>query len=218
MDQSIYVQLAFADPVTALKSALRFLHFIGLALGLGAATLLDLMLLRFFLTRSITRELMSVFRFATRVVNIGLIILWITGIAFMVHYAIFDPIKLTNGKIWAKLSIVAVLTLNGVFIHAFLLPRLDARIGRPLFAGMSRGERLTMQFSGAVSVTSWYVPAMLGAFPQLNFAVPATTILITYMLLLAAAVIAMHAAIAIAQASQRPRAIRRSYPPGLHFT
>ncbi len=192
MDLNIYMQLISAEPVMAAKTALRFVHFIGLALGLGAATLLDLMLLRFFLCEPISSSNWKLVHFSANIVNVGLMLLWVTGVGFIVHYALFDPDKLLNQKIWAKLSIVFVLTVNGVFIHSVILPRIKTQVGRKLFDGLTQFRKSVFLISGGVSVTSWYVPVILGAFPQLNFNVPAVTILLTYGILLAIAVVLMH--------------------------
>lgn len=203
MDMSIYMQLLTADPVVTAKTTLRFMHFIGLALGLGAATLLDLTLLRFFVPGTITNENWKLVHFSANVVNFGLIVLWISGIGFIVHYSLFDPVKLTNEKIWAKFAIVGVLSVNGAFIHTVILPRIRAQVGKTLFAGMSRFQRSTFLVSGAISATSWYVPVVLGAFPQLNFSVPATTILLTYAVLLGLIAAVMHVVVPLIDPSRR---------------
>jgi hypothetical protein len=192
MNLAIYFQLLSAEPVVAAKTTLRFVHFIGLALGLGAATLLDLMLLRFFVREPISHQNWKLVHFSANIVNVGLMLLWASGIGFIVHYALFDPAKLMNQKIWAKLAIVFVLTMNGLFIHAVILPRIKAQLGRTLFDGMSQFQKSVFLISGGISVTSWYVPVVLGAFPQLNFAVPATTILLTYGMLLGVVIVMMH--------------------------
>jgi hypothetical protein len=206
MDQSIYVHLLTADPVASTKTALRFFHFIGLAFGLGAATLLDLMLLKFFVRERISRQAWNIVHFSSHVVNIGLIILWITGWGFLTHYALFDPAKLLNEKIWAKLVIVYALSVNGIFIHAVILPKIKAQIGKSLFDGMGNCKRTAFIVSGAVSATSWYLPVVLGAFPQLNFKVPASTILSSYCILLTVMILAMHAALALIDRIDRRRA------------
>ena len=97
----------------------------------------------------------------------------------------FDPAKITNPKVWAKMAIVGMLTLNGVFIHRAVLPLIRRGIGRTLFNGMSTAQRGVLLASGVVSGTSWYVPLLLGATPQLNFVVPAWAILAAYSALLA---------------------------------
>ncbi len=178
------------DPVASIKTGLRIVHFIGLALGLGAATVLDLMILRFFLRGKVTTDQWNVFHFGSRIVNAGLILLWITGLGFLAYYSAFDPIRLGNEKVWAKMTIVLILTINGVFLHMAVLPKVKAQIGRSLLDGMSVGQRSLLFASGALSATSWYVPLFLGAMPQLNFVVPMTTILLAYALLLTLALLA----------------------------
>jgi hypothetical protein len=148
-------------------------HFIGLALGIGAATVLDLMLIRYFLTQKITTEKWHVFLTVTYLVNAGLTLLWITGISFLILYSYTDPHLLHNQKIMAKVIIVSCLTLNGFYIHFRVLPYLADQI----FEGMTNFQKTSFLTSGAVSATSWYVPLMLGTMVQLNFTVPAWIIL-----------------------------------------
>ncbi|MBY6055562.1 hypothetical protein [Leisingera daeponensis] len=186
MPLSSLPSLFLDDPAESARTGLRFLHFIGLAAGLGSATLLDLLLLRFFLRGEVTAERVAVFEFASKVVDAGLKLLWLTGFGFLLHYALADPVKLENPKVHAKLLVVAVLTLNGLFIHAVVLPHLRRQTGRPLFQGMGAGQRTLFAASGAVSAVSWYMPVALGAFPQLNFTLPAAQILTGYLLLIAA--------------------------------
>ncbi|CUH99619.1 hypothetical protein [Leisingera aquaemixtae] len=185
MPLSSLPSLFLDDPAETARTGLRFLHFIGLAAGLGSATLLDLLLLRFFLQGQVSAERVAIFEFASKVVDAGLKLLWLTGFGFLLHYALTDPVKLENPKVHAKLLVVAVLTLNGVFIHAVVLPHLRRQAGRPLFEGMGHKQRTLFAASGAVSAVSWYLPVALGAFPQLNFTLPATQILTCYLLLIA---------------------------------
>lgn len=192
MTLTTFLNLFLADPAASAKTALRFLHFLGLAIGLGGATLLDLVLLRFFVRSRIEGSTYDFFAFSTRLVDIGLKILWVTGIGFLFHYALFDPEKLTNPKVHAKLAIVTILTMNGMFIHHVILPHVKAQIGRTLFQGVSAVRRSVFLVSGAISAVSWYCPVALGAFSQLNYKVPALTLLGIYGTLIAIAVVAMH--------------------------
>ena len=196
-------QLFLTDPAGTVKTGLRFVHFIGLALGLGGATLLDLMLLRFFLRSRIGEETFDVFRFSSRTIEIGLLVLWLSGLGFLLFYALHDPGKLTNPKVHAKFVIVSLLTLNGIFIHRHILPAIQAQIGKTLFEGLGPAERRIFVLSGAVSVVSWYLPVVLGVFSQLNYAVPAVGILSVYLLLIAIAAGALH--LVIRAAPQGPR-------------
>jgi len=73
-----------------------------------------------------------------------------------------------------------------------ILPKVKMQIGRLLMEGMSTKQRSTFLVSGVLSATSWCVPLMLGALPQLNFVVPMMVILMAYGLLLAAAIVVSH--------------------------
>ena len=164
-----------AEP-SFVKGGIRIVHFIGLALGLGTATLLDLMMLRFMLHRKIRRSHVQAFEFGTKVVTAGLVMLWISGLAFLVYYWAFDPEKLGNPKIWAKLSVVGVLSVNAVFLHKAVLPVVEQQVARTLFDGLSLYQRVLMVVGGATSVTCWYVPVALATIPQFNNSIPANQI------------------------------------------
>jgi hypothetical protein len=189
---------------TFLKAIIRLFHFIGLALGLGTATFLDLMLLRFMMWGDITHSQAQAFQFGTKVVTAGLLVLWITGLLFLIFYWAFDPGKLANPKIWAKLSVVGVLTGNAIYLHAVVLPIVERQISRALFVGTTMPERLMMVLGGTVSAVSWYVPVALGVIPQLNFSVSAQQIWLAYCGLVAVALIMGCGALA---------AIRHKLPP-----
>jgi hypothetical protein len=178
----------FLDIPATIKSCLLTCHLLGLVLGLGAATMLDLIIVRFLITKQVKDEYWNVIVLMSKAVTAGLILLWVSGLGFLTHYGFFDADKLGNPKIWAKIIIVATLTLNGVFIHWVVLPLIRARVGRPLFDGLTSLQLSALLASGAISATSWWIPLILGAFPQLNFGVPASLILGTYSLILIAAI------------------------------
>lgn len=160
------------DP-TFFKGGLRIVHFIGLALGLGTATFLDLMIVRFMMRDRIRQSQAEAFEFGTKVVTAGLVMLWISGLGFLAYYWGFDAEKLANPKIWAKLSIVGVLTANAIYLHKLVLPIVQAQVSRTLFGGLTQAQRIRMIVGGATSATCWYVPVALGAIPQFNNSIPA---------------------------------------------
>jgi len=180
-----FLQLLASDPAW-IRTGLRVVHFCGLVLGVGAATLLDLIIARFILMRGISYEHVYVVDFSSKIVTIGLGLLWISGIGFLVHYGVFEPAKLQNPKIWAKIAIVAVLSINGLLVHYFVLPRIRNQVGKRLLDGLSPFDCSLVLLAGTVSTISWYAPLILGAIPQLNYVVPAEVILSSYALLLIA--------------------------------
>ena len=106
---------------------------------------------------------------------------WVFG-----SLGVFEPAKLQNPKIWAKIAIVGVLSINGLLVHYFVLPRIRNQVGKRLLDGLSPFDCSLVLLAGTVSTISWYVPLILGAVPQLNYVVPAEVILSGYALLLVA--------------------------------
>lgn len=170
---------ASPDIVQALRTGLRILHFLGLVLGLGAATVLDFHLMRR-RHQMVTADMADFVEQTSRLVAIGLGLLWLSGLGFLLHYANFDPEKLTNPKVWAKITIVMVLTINGGFIHYVVLPYLRASTGYGFLERLSPGRQQLFIAIGVLSGISWYIPLLLGSMPQLNFVVPAGLILSLY--------------------------------------
>ncbi|MGR3759984.1 hypothetical protein ACUXV3_07595 [Roseobacteraceae bacterium NS-SX3] len=217
MSLSGFIDLLLHDPAATAKTVLRFLHFAGFAIGLGGATLLDLMLLRFAVLRHVSADTAAFAAFASRIIGAGLKLLWLTGLGFLLLYALSDPANLSNPKVHAKLLIVAILTVNGGFIHLVVLPFLRRQTGRRLFEGMGTRQRYAFLASGAVSVVSWYTPAALGVFSQLNHTVPAAAILLAYLGLIALMLAVMAAAARRLAPAARPysgaASRRESGPP-----
>lgn len=167
------------DLSQALRTGLRVLHFVGLVLGLGSATLLDVFLVRS-RHRPVTPALSELAETAGSMVTAGLAILWLTGLGFLFFYAAFDPPRLENPKVWAKIAIVMVLSINGFFIHAVVLPQLRASVGCVFLSSQTPQRQLLFLSVGMLSGVSWYAAMLLGAVPQLNFVAPAQLILALY--------------------------------------
>jgi len=163
-----------------LKTLIKITHLFGLALGIGGALLLDLIILNFFHRRSITEEKFDILRQSTRVVSLGLGLLWISGAGYLLYYLAYFEQGLHNPKVWAKVIIVAILTLNGMLIHHFILPHIQARIGKTLFHDCSLRRQIAMLSASAVSIVSWLTPMALGACKEMNFSVHWSQILLAY--------------------------------------
>jgi hypothetical protein len=180
--------LSLLDLTITPKTALLIVHLVGLAIGIGAATVLDLLILRSVVKRHVSRELASMVQSTSAMIAAGLVLLWLSGIGFLVHYYFQNPVGLTNPKVWAKIAIVAILTINGFFIHKAALPLLKRNAGGSLFDNVPPSRKLAFLTAGAISATSWYVPLALGAVKEINYVVSAETILAGYAVILALAV------------------------------
>jgi hypothetical protein len=166
-----------------IRTSLRLIHFSGLVLGLGGAVFLDLMLSRY-RRIVVTSELVGHVEWISRFIAAGLLLLWVSGLGFLLFYQMTEPEKLLNPKIWAKVTIVSVLTVNGLAIHRFVIPFIRRQIGGVLLSQIKPATKTALIGCGVISLVSWSVPVILGAAPQLNFVVLCGVILGGYALLL----------------------------------
>lgn len=167
-----------------IRSGLLLVHFAGIILGVGAATLLDLIIFRFVLTKRIEETYINIIEFSSNVITAGLTLLWISGLGFLIYYGFIDPSKIDNPKLFAKFIIVSVLTLNAFLVHHFVMPVVEIQIGQHLLDGLSRLHRFCLILIGTVSAVSWYVPLALGIVPQFNNVIPVDVILVGYAVLI----------------------------------
>ena len=70
MDE-VLIALPSSDQAALLKTGIKFLHLIGLVVGSGAATVLDLVILRFITVGKIAPEHASMIEFCSRLVTAG---------------------------------------------------------------------------------------------------------------------------------------------------
>lgn len=174
-----------------LRMGLIYLHLLAFAAAAGAVALGDYAL---FSGRSINADLLDT---SARGVSFALAGLWVTGAGVIWIDTGFDPGQLlAKHKILAKLTVVALLTLNGFALHAFAFPR----IKNPQERG--GGAALLPATLGSISVTSWIYAAFIGVAKPL---VPA----LGYVGLIALYAAALGAAIAIALVAVRPVLVRR---------
>lgn len=166
------VPLPAPFPPVRVLTLLVGVHLIGLSFGLGGATMLDFWILRWMRWGSLPPEIARIFLFVSKVVTVGLGLLWLSGLGFLAVYAVESPEKLANPKLWAKLVVVLALTVNGLLIHAVVLPGVLRDIGRPMLDGVSGVRTGIFLVSGAVSGVSWYAAFALGLMRELNGVVP----------------------------------------------
>lgn len=166
------------------KTPLLVLHLFGVVLGLGAATVLDVLLLRS-LREPLDAATIRAFETVSKLVAFGIGLLWLSGLGFLTLYQAANPALLLNPKLWAKIAIVVILTANGVVLHARVLPVLRRQIGRRVFEGLPSGARTVLATARAISAVSWYVPFLLGVVREFNFAAPIGVFLGAYLVLLA---------------------------------
>ena len=144
------------------------LHILGVCFGLGGATMLDFWILRWLRWGGLPGEIARIFGYVSKVCTVGLGLLWLSGLGFLALYALDAPEKLDNPKLWAKVTVVVALTLNGLVIHRVVLPGILRDVSQPMFAGLTGLRAGIFLASGAVSGISWYTAFALGVMRELN--------------------------------------------------
>jgi hypothetical protein len=189
---TLALSVPLPDPLPQLKvlTLLVGVHLLGMCFGLGGATMLDLWILRWMRKGSLPIEIGRTFHFISKAVALGLCLLWLSGLGLLALYAMESPEKLENPKLWAKVIVVIVLTINGIIIHAFVLPAALRDLSRPLLFGVSRSRAALFLASGAVSGVSWYTAFAFGIFRELNNTVTFTLLVIMWLTLVLAASLA----------------------------
>ena len=163
-----------------LHTILIVFHLIGLIIGFGVAIAVDaLMLKRAFFSR-INRDLIHTIEFLSQLVTLGLVILWISGIALALDNYHANASFVTNAKFWAKVCIVIVLTIGAYNIHTNVLPRVRQYEGRSLLDRASAGTCFTWALASAVSIVSWTLPVLLGSARELSYVTPFFTVIFFY--------------------------------------
>jgi hypothetical protein len=184
----------------------KLLHLSGLIMGLGGAMLADFTTLSRGILRPVSAYTIHQMAFLSRIVTIGLGLLWISGVAIILINTQANPEYITNQKIWAKVAIVTMLTLNGFYIHRYVLPLLEDAMGHRLFDYASKHDLLIMTLCACLSFVSWTMAFVLARASALNYVTPMQHILAVYAVLLVLAWCGMYAAaraIALAQVYAR---------------
>lgn len=152
------LDLSFIEPKTLLLIA----HLIGLALGVGGALIADAMFFKSIRDWRITKTEMGFLVLGSYAVMTGLVLLILSGAGMFS----LDPERyLASSKFLAKMTVVALLAVNGLILHNLQIPYLHrmAHERRSTRTGFISNRSLFL-FGGAVSAVSWIAALTLGAF------------------------------------------------------
>ena len=161
---------------------LKIMHLIGLTAGLGGALYSDFLMVVNGVLRQLNKQTLTEVKRLSKFVTYGLVLLWVSGAALAYEISLTNPEFLTNEKFWAKVIIVSVLTLNGIFVHYVVLNEARRSIGKRLLIDSSIPMLVVLALSGSVSFISWLIPFILGKAPEFSYVVPLENILTLWVL------------------------------------
>lgn len=186
-----------------MKTLIVYAHLLAACVAVGLLLIQDMALAKTrgkALSASAIKDLTK----AADIMFLALIALWISGLALVLQGYMENPQQyLMNEKLWAKFTVVTVLTLNGVALHYYSFPRVTCARG---FICVPGHEQILVALTGAISSVSWLFACYLGIARPWNYTVDYSYIMFIYMGLLTCAFIV---------AGETLRSLRRDEPPML---
>jgi len=164
---SLTINLGYTGPMIDFfieyKTVIIILHALCAAIGVGAATISDIMFFRFMKDGKIDRGETPVLDTLTKSIWFAIAGLILTGIfLFMTNPELYAA----SSKFLVKVVIVGFIILNGIFLTLYLHKRM-------LYINfLTPGNRTVKRLgfaSGALSIVSWYVVFILGSIRSIPY-------------------------------------------------
>lgn len=170
------------------RAALLVVHTLGIAFGLGGATVSDILFFNFLRDFRISPKESRVLRTLSQVIWLALAVLFLSGLGL--YLPKMDVLN-HSSKFLLKVVVVCVIIVNGAFLNLLIAPNLtrlsfDGR--RDATEKKLRRMRKIAFALGGVSFTSWYSAFILGSLRSVPLAF--WQLLLVYGVLLALAVLA----------------------------
>ena len=184
-----------------MKTLLVYAHLLAACVSVGILLIQDLALTKSrgkALSAGAIKDLTK----SAEIMFVALVALWITGLALVLLGYLENPQQyLMNEKLWAKFTVVSVLTLNGIALHYFSFPRVTSRRG---LLGLPTVEQLLVTLTGAISSTSWLFACYLGIARPWNYTASYSYVMFIYAGLLIAAIIVAGEVLRMMRAPEPP--------------
>ncbi|MBI3956532.1 MAG: hypothetical protein HY340_00895 [Candidatus Kerfeldbacteria bacterium] len=123
---------------------LTITHIIGTALGVGGATFAEIFYQKAIADGTVDPTEGAFLRTTYRILRIGMILLVLSGFGYFLLFRLEDHgSRLYSEKIWAKLTIVALILVNAILLELRKIP---------------------YWLGSSISITSWYAALILGTW------------------------------------------------------
>lgn len=164
--------------IFVMKTLVVYVHLLSACVAVGSLLLQDIGLCRARARKLLEREIEDLKR-TIKVISVSLILLWVSGIALVVVGYMASPEKyLTNEKLWAKITVVVILTVNGFILHRKTFPKLQ--VGTVLIHLPSAASLLVV-LTGSISTVTWLFACYLGIARTWNYTLDYTSIMVLYL-------------------------------------
>jgi hypothetical protein len=171
------------------------LHWIGIGIGAIAAFYLGLVLSKLCATGDLTKTIYLNFRQALKACILGAAIVWSSTLVYISYLANVNPVSAIDPGFWARVTVVALITINLYYIRTVVLPMARQRVGVSIFGGLTDVQQNRMITLGAISSISWITILVLGLIGKIgnslqDFALIYGAIMAVYLLAIGACVLA----------------------------
>jgi uncharacterized membrane protein len=157
-------------------------HLLGVVLGLGGTTVVDVMFFHFLRNYKITPQEAVIMHLLSQMIILGLTLLIVSG--FALFYTDQEG-YLASGRFLMKMTAVLVATINGGFLNFYITPKMKqiSFVGGDNMDQHKNFKRIAFA-TGAISIVSWYSAFFLAMIKVLEV-FSYTTLFIGYLVLLA---------------------------------
>lgn len=167
-----------------LKTLLVYGHLLATCVALGHVLLADHKLWHW-RREPLTPAQLAYLVETQRVVSLALLALWLSGMLLVLQGYLAEGVHyLLNQKLWAKLVVVVLLSINGILLHRLGFPLLKVAA----YAVLPLPQRIRLALLGALSSSGWLFAAFLGVARPWNHVLPCLHVLAVFVSLLALAV------------------------------
>jgi len=161
-------------------------HVFFMAVGLGGATIADVLFFKFLRDHTISKNKLTVMNTMSQVIWVALVGIVVSGLMLFLPNV---ESYLESGRFVGKMTIVTVLLVNGALLNFWIAPkmtRIFPEKGRSLTSSLRRLRKFAFAL-GAISIVSWYSVFILGSLRTFDFSY--TKIMSIYLLLLFIAIV-----------------------------
>ena len=169
-----------------MKTLIVYAHLLSACLAIGVLLLQDIALAKTQGKPLSSFAIEELFKTA-KITFIALALLWVSGVLLVLIGYLDNPEKyLLNQKLWAKFSVVMILTINGIFLHYYAFPKVVSPLG---VTGLKTSEQFLVLLSGSISSVSWLFACYLGIARPWNNTVDYSFVMYIYLFLIVVAFI-----------------------------
>ena len=145
------------------KSIVIVGHAMAAAIGLGAATVSDLLFFKFLKDGNITNKETPILDLMTKIMWVAVALLALTGIKLFLSN---PEVYAVSSKFIVKMAIVGVIIINGVVMTKYLHKNMQKLTFTDKYH--KRVKKIAFA-SGAISISSWYISFILGSIRSIPF-------------------------------------------------